>query len=84
MNKAVLLRLHRWIALAFSAPLLGIIATGLILSVEPLITARAVQPAKRRRWRVAGLGGARWAAAGAAGAPRALGRAPAGGDPPRD
>ena len=44
MNKAVLLRLHRWIALAFSAPLLGIIATGLILSVEPLITARAVQP----------------------------------------
>jgi len=44
MNKTLLLRLHRWIALAFSAPLLGVILTGLILSFEPIITGRAIAP----------------------------------------
>lgn len=35
MNRALLLRIHRWLALAFSAPLLAVIVTGLILSFEP-------------------------------------------------
>jgi len=32
---ALFLKLHRWLALAFSIPLLVVIATGLVLSVEP-------------------------------------------------
>ena len=36
MLKAYALRLHRWVALLFAAPLLVVIATGLILSFEPL------------------------------------------------
>lgn len=36
MNKALLLRLHRWTTLVFALPLLVVIATGLILSVEPI------------------------------------------------
>ena len=44
MNKTLLLRLHRWIALAFAAPLLGVILTGLILSFEPIVTGRAIAP----------------------------------------
>lgn len=37
MNKPVLLTLHRWITLIFALPLFAIIATGLILSFEPLV-----------------------------------------------
>ncbi|RXH22133.1 peptidase [Bradyrhizobium nanningense] len=37
MSKPALLRLHRWITLVFALPLLAIIVTGLILSVEPLV-----------------------------------------------
>ncbi|MBR0781284.1 PepSY-associated TM helix domain-containing protein [Bradyrhizobium iriomotense] len=37
MSKPLLLRLHRWITLVFALPLLAIIATGLILSFEPLV-----------------------------------------------
>ncbi len=37
MSKPVLLTLHRWITLVFALPLLAIIATGLILSFEPLV-----------------------------------------------
>ncbi|PDT88912.1 peptidase [Bradyrhizobium sp. Y36] len=37
MSKPALLRLHRWITLVFALPLFAIIATGLILSVEPLV-----------------------------------------------
>jgi len=37
MSKALLLTLHRWITLVFALPLLAIIATGLILSFEPLL-----------------------------------------------
>ena len=37
MNKPLLLTLHRWITLVFALPLLAIIATGLILSFEPLV-----------------------------------------------
>jgi uncharacterized iron-regulated membrane protein len=31
------LRLHRWLALAFALPLLAVIATGLVLSFEPIV-----------------------------------------------
>lgn len=37
MSKPALLRLHRWITLIFALPLFAIIATGLILSVEPVV-----------------------------------------------
>ena len=37
MIKPLLLRLHRWISLVFALPLLVIIATGLILSFEPMV-----------------------------------------------
>jgi hypothetical protein len=36
MSKPLLLTLHRWITLVFALPLLAIIATGLVLSFEPL------------------------------------------------
>lgn len=40
MTKAWFLRLHRWLALIFAAPLMAVLATGLILSFEPaLVTA---------------------------------------------
>jgi PepSY-associated TM region len=42
MNKHLLLTLHRWITLVFALPLLAIIATGLILSFEPLAQISAV------------------------------------------
>jgi uncharacterized iron-regulated membrane protein len=37
MSKPGLLRLHRWITFVFALPLLAIIVTGLILSIEPLV-----------------------------------------------
>jgi uncharacterized iron-regulated membrane protein len=37
MIKPLLLRLHRWITLVFALPLLAIIATGLMLSFEPMV-----------------------------------------------
>ncbi|MFN3891474.1 MAG: PepSY domain-containing protein [Beijerinckiaceae bacterium] len=43
MLKAWFLRLHRWIALTFAAPLLVILATGLILSFQPLLHSANVQ-----------------------------------------
>lgn len=42
MNKPLLLTLHRWITLVFALPLLAIIATGLVLSFEPLAQISAV------------------------------------------
>ena len=45
MNKPFLLKLHRWITLVFALPLFAIIATGLILSFEPMV-------------QVSGIGGA--------------------------
>lgn len=41
--KPYLLRVHRWITLVFALPLLGVILSGLVLSVEPL--AQRVTPA---------------------------------------
>ncbi|MGL3110161.1 PepSY domain-containing protein [Bradyrhizobium sp. BR 1432] len=37
MSKPLLLTLHRWITLVFALPLFAIIATGLILSFEPVV-----------------------------------------------
>lgn len=44
MNKATLLRLHRWVTLAFMAPIAAVIVTGLVLSVEPIAHYAAVEP----------------------------------------
>ena len=44
MLKAWLLRFHRWIAILFGLPLLGVLATGLVLFVEPLVSDAAVRP----------------------------------------
>ena len=44
MFKAYLLRFHRWVALAFAAPLLAVIVTGLILSFQPLLQSAYVRP----------------------------------------
>ncbi|MDH7794185.1 MULTISPECIES: PepSY-associated TM helix domain-containing protein [unclassified Beijerinckia] len=45
MSKALLLRLHRWIAVIFAIPLAIIIVTGLLLSLQPLLQAASVKPA---------------------------------------
>lgn len=42
--KVWLLRLHRWVALVFALPLLIVLGTGLVLSVEPWLTVSAIQP----------------------------------------
>jgi len=42
MSKPLLLTLHRWITLIFALPLFAIIATGLILSFEPLVQVNGI------------------------------------------
>lgn len=42
MIKPLLLRLHRWISLAFALPLFAIVASGVILSFEPMLQAGGV------------------------------------------
>jgi hypothetical protein len=44
MNKAILLKVHRWLALTFSVPLLVLIVTGLILSFEPIVSQSSIEP----------------------------------------
>ncbi|MCB8821598.1 PepSY-associated TM helix domain-containing protein [Microvirga rosea] len=44
LNKAYLLRLHRWISLIFSLPVAVVIATGLILSFEPVVSSASIAP----------------------------------------
>jgi uncharacterized iron-regulated membrane protein len=44
MIKPLLIRFHRWITLVFALPLLAIIVTGLILSVEPIIQTTGLKP----------------------------------------
>ena len=39
-----LLRLHRWVALVFALPLLFVLGTGLVLSIEPWLTVSAIKP----------------------------------------
>ncbi|MBX9825169.1 MAG: PepSY domain-containing protein [Xanthobacteraceae bacterium] len=42
--KAWLLKLHRWAALVFALPLVAVLGTGLILSFEPWLVVRAIEP----------------------------------------
>lgn len=42
--RPTLLKLHRWIALAFALPLLVVILTGVVLSIEPWLVTRAIEP----------------------------------------
>ena len=44
MNRALLLKLHRWITLVFAAPLLVVIVTGVILSIQPVLQQSAIMP----------------------------------------
>jgi uncharacterized iron-regulated membrane protein len=37
-------KLHRWVCLVFAAPLAVVLATGLILSVEPIVQSVAIRP----------------------------------------
>ncbi|TFV76498.1 PepSY domain-containing protein [Bradyrhizobium frederickii] len=55
MSKPALLRLHRWITLVFALPLLAIIVTGLILSVEPLVQTSSMSGAAIEAGRVVEL-----------------------------
>lgn len=49
------LKLHRWLALAFALPLAAVLATGLVLSFEPWLVARAIEPGTLRAQRVEAL-----------------------------
>ena len=42
--QAVLLRLHRWVALLFALPLAVVLLTGLVLSFEPWLITRSIKP----------------------------------------
>jgi uncharacterized iron-regulated membrane protein len=42
--KSWLLRLHRWTALVFALPLIAVIGTGVVLSLEPWLVGRAIAP----------------------------------------
>jgi uncharacterized iron-regulated membrane protein len=42
--KSLFLKLHRWVALTFALPLLFVIGTGLILSFEPWLVVRTIEP----------------------------------------
>ncbi|RTE88992.1 PepSY domain-containing protein [Bradyrhizobium sp. LVM 105] len=55
MSKPALLRLHRWITLLFALPLLAIIVTGLILSIEPLVQTSSMSGAAIEAGRVVEL-----------------------------
>ena len=44
MLKPVLLRLHRWITLLFALPLAVVIATGLLLSFQPILQTVSITP----------------------------------------
>lgn len=49
------LRLHRWLALLFSLPLLVVLATSLVLSFEPWIVSSAIKPGTLTADRVVAL-----------------------------
>ena len=42
--KSWFLRLHRWVALLFALPLFFVLGTGLVLSFEPWVVVRAIEP----------------------------------------
>ena len=50
-----LLKLHRWLALAFALPLFVLFATGVILSLEPWLVGRAIEPGSLTPARVEAL-----------------------------
>ncbi|MCG6204675.1 PepSY domain-containing protein [Rhodopseudomonas sp. HC1] len=55
MNNVLLLKLHRWITFVFALPLIALILTGLILSVEPIIQSRGLPAGMADGDRIAGL-----------------------------
>lgn len=55
MTKAMLLRLHRWLTLAFAVPIAVVTTTGLILSAEPLAHYASVEPGALTAQRVIAL-----------------------------
>ncbi|WP_041797834.1 PepSY-associated TM helix domain-containing protein [Rhodopseudomonas palustris] len=55
MNNALLLKLHRWTTFVFALPLIAIIFTGLILSVEPIIQSRGLPAGMVDAERITGL-----------------------------
>ncbi|ABD86751.1 PepSY domain-containing protein [Rhodopseudomonas palustris] len=55
MNNALLLKLHRWTSLVFALPLIVVLLTGLILSFEPIVQDRALDPALVNADRVTSL-----------------------------
>jgi hypothetical protein len=55
MTRPLLLKLHRWTSLLFALPLLAIIASGLVLSLEPMIQVDGIVPQSLDASRVADL-----------------------------
>ena len=55
MDKQLLLKLHRWVSLVFALPLLMIIATGFILSFQPIAQVAAIEPQSVDATRVVAL-----------------------------
>ena len=55
MTKTTLLRLHRWLTLAFTVPIAAVIATGLVLSVEPIAYDASAEPGTLSAQRVEAL-----------------------------
>jgi uncharacterized iron-regulated membrane protein len=55
MNKALLLRLHRWTTLVFAVPLLLVIGTGLILSFQPVLQHASIAKGSLTQDRLLGL-----------------------------
>lgn len=53
--KTWLLKIHRWVALVFALPLLLVLGTGLILSFEPWLVVRAVEPGALTASKIEGL-----------------------------
>jgi uncharacterized iron-regulated membrane protein len=50
--KPWMLKLHRWVALVFALPLVFVIGTGLLLSFEPWLVVRAIEPGSLTNARV--------------------------------
>jgi uncharacterized iron-regulated membrane protein len=44
LNKAILLRLHRWVTLVFALPLAVVIGTGIVLAFEPVAGTASIRP----------------------------------------